>query len=60
MEYEAEARGAIYRNVWSGLYDPEEIVLLVGESVWGDEYDENWQRAEVEKELVKKRAAEAT
>jgi hypothetical protein len=60
MEYEAEARGAIDRNVWSGLYDPEEIVLLVGESVWGDEYDENWLRAEVEKELVKKRAAEAT
>jgi hypothetical protein len=61
MDDRAEALEVIPRYVWSGLYDPEEVVLLVGESTWGPgEYDEDWLRAEVEKELAKKRADEAS
>jgi hypothetical protein len=43
MDGQAGALEVIRRYVWSGLYDPEEVVLLVGESIWGPgEFDEDW------------------
>jgi ankyrin repeat protein len=61
MDDKAEALRAIRRYLWSGLYDPEEVVIIVGESIGEPgEFDEDWLRAEVEKELAKKRADEAT
>jgi ankyrin repeat protein len=61
MDEQAEALKAIRRYVWSGLYDPEEVVIIVGESLGEPgEFDEDWLRAEVGKELARKRAEEAT
>ena len=58
MDDKAEALRAIRRYVWSGSYDAEEIAIIVAESM--SEPDQDWLRTEVETEMAKKRAEEAT
>jgi hypothetical protein len=61
MDDKTEVLRAIGRYVWSGLYDPEEVAIIVGESMGAPgEFDQDWLEAEVEKEMAKKRAEEAT
>jgi hypothetical protein len=57
----AETLELIRRYVWSGLYDPEEVAIIVGEEMSEPEqFDEDWLQAQVEQEMARKRAEEAT
>jgi hypothetical protein len=51
----------VHRYIWSGLYDPEEVTIILAES-WGllGLSGEVWLRSEVEKEFAKKRKVEET
>jgi hypothetical protein len=61
MADKADALHAIRRYVWSGLYDAQEVAWVVGNDfAESGELDEAWLRAEVEKEMARKRAEEAT
>jgi hypothetical protein len=57
----SEILHSVSRYVWSGLYDPEEVTIILAES-WGllGQSGEAWLRVEVEKEFVKKRTEEET
>jgi ankyrin repeat protein len=61
MDDNAEALRAIRRHIWAGFYDAEEVAIIVGESMGEPrEFDDDWLQAEVEKEMAKKLAEEAT
>ncbi len=57
----AEILHCVRRCVWSGLYDPEEVTIILAES-WGllGNSGEARLRTEVEKEFANKRLEEAT
>ena len=61
MDDKAQALEAVRHYVWSGLYDPEEVAILI-EDEMGEpgKLDPSWLRAEVGKEMARKRAEEAT
>jgi hypothetical protein len=61
VDERSEVLESIRRYVWSGLYDPEEVTIILAEA-WYEpgQIDEAWLRAEVEKEVARKRAEEAT
>jgi hypothetical protein len=66
VDDKSEALGSIRRYIWSGLYDPEEVTIILAESwfepgqIRSNSTDVDWLRAEVEKEAARKRAEEAT
>ena len=61
MDDQSEILHSVRRYVWSGLYDLEEVAIILAES-WGllGQSGEAWLRAEAEKEFTKKRTEEAT
>lgn len=55
------ALNSVHRFVWSGLYDPEEVVIILSESWPGPgKLEVPWLRKEVKKEVARKKAEEAT
>ncbi len=61
MDDQEEALSIIRRHVWAGWFDLEEIAIIVSEEFGeSDESDQDWLEAEIEKEMSKKRAEEAT
>ena len=61
MDDWTEILNSVRRYVWSGLYDPEDVTIILAES-WGllGNSGEARLRAEVEKAFVNKRLEEAT
>lgn len=54
-----EAEAAIHTHVWGGEYGPDEVCLIVGEELFGDdEEQEEWIEAAVRRAFVAKRRAE--
>jgi len=55
----AEAEEAIRSYAWAGEYDPEEVCIIIGEEIFGDdEEQEEWIQAAVRRTFVEKRKAE--
>jgi hypothetical protein len=55
------ALASVRRFVWSGLYDPEEVAIILSESWPGPgKLEVPWLRKEVKKEAARKQAEEAT
>jgi hypothetical protein len=56
MDDNAVALDAIRRYVWSGFYDTDEIVEIIDEAILEPgKIDQNWLRAEIQKEFRRKR-----
>jgi hypothetical protein len=57
----SHALASVRRFVWSGLYDPDEVVIILSESWPGPgRLEVPWLRKEVKKEAARKQAEEAT
>ncbi len=55
------ALASVRRFVWSGLYDPDEVVIILSESWAGPgTLEVPWLRKEVKNEVARKKAEEAT
>jgi hypothetical protein len=56
-----EAEEAIRTYVWAGEYDPEEVCIIIGEEIFGDdEEQEEWTEAAVRRAFAEKRKVERT
>lgn len=61
MKNEAYALSAIRRHVWAGMFDAEEIAIIVGEEFFQPgQADYDWLRARIEEAFQPKRAEESS
>jgi hypothetical protein len=58
---EADVRAWVRSYVWRGEYDPDEVVILIQDNLDApDEFEEDWIRGLVRREVAAKRKAEKT
>ena len=56
-----EAEEAILTHVWGGEYGPDEVCIIIGEEIFGDDEEQvEWTEAAVRRAFAEKRKAERT
>jgi hypothetical protein len=54
----AWAEESIRSHAWAGEYGPEEVCIIIGEEIFGDDEHEEWTEAAVRRVFAEKRKAE--